>query len=75
MIYEFRTYDLKPRSVPEFEKRTAEKWEKDGRGEYSDLFGVSGEERGLCVSWRYCKIIWRNTVLARRRANAHDTRY
>ena len=25
MIYEIRTYDLKPRSLPEFEVRTTEK--------------------------------------------------
>ena len=45
MIYEFRTYDLKPRSVPEFEKRTAAKWE-EGRGDYSDLFGFWQTEAG-----------------------------
>ena len=38
MIYEIRTYDLKPRSVPEFERRTAEKL-KEGRETYSPLFG------------------------------------
>ncbi len=45
MIYEFRTYDLKPRSVPEFERRSAEKW-KEGRGSYSDLFGFWYTEAG-----------------------------
>jgi NIPSNAP protein len=35
MIYEVRTYDLKPRSVPEFEKRFGEAYEK--RKKYSEL--------------------------------------
>ena len=37
MIYEVRTYDLKPRSVPEFEKRTGEMLA--GRLKYSPLGG------------------------------------
>ncbi len=45
MIYEFRTYDLKPRSVPEFEKRAAEKME-EGRQDYSQLFGFWYTEAG-----------------------------
>lgn len=45
MIYEIRTYDLKPRSVPEFERRTAEKL-KEGRETYSPLFGFWHTEAG-----------------------------
>ncbi len=45
MIYEFRTYDLKPRSVPEFEKRAAAKI-KEGRRNYSELFGFWYTEAG-----------------------------
>ena len=45
MIYEFRTYDLQPRMVPEFEKRAAEKI-KEGRQDYSQLFGFWYTEAG-----------------------------
>ena len=45
MIYEFRTYDLQPRTVPEFEKRAAEKI-KEGRQDYSQLFGFWYTEAG-----------------------------
>ncbi len=45
MIYEFRTYDLKPRSVPDFEKRAAAKI-KEGRRNYSELFGFWYTEAG-----------------------------
>ncbi|MCY4474875.1 MAG: NIPSNAP family protein [Chloroflexi bacterium] len=45
MIYEFRTYDLKPRNVPLFEERTAEKI-KEGRQNYSQLFGFWTTEVG-----------------------------
>ena len=45
MIYEFRTYDLKPRSVPEFEKRSGAKL-KEGRLDYSTLFGFWYTEAG-----------------------------
>ena len=44
MIYEIRTYDLKPRSLPEFEKRTAEKIA--GRVKYSRLGGFWRTEVG-----------------------------
>lgn len=44
MIYEMRTYDLKPRSVPEVEKRTAEKIQ--GRVKYSPLGGFWHTEVG-----------------------------
>ena len=45
MIYEFRTYDLKPRTVPDFEKRAATKI-KEGRRNYSELFGFWYTEAG-----------------------------
>ena len=45
MIYEFRTYDLKPRTVPDFEKRAAAKI-KEGRRNYSELFGFWYTEAG-----------------------------
>ena len=45
MIYEFRTYDLKTRSVPEFEARAAAKI-KEGRQSYSQLFGFWFTEVG-----------------------------
>ena len=35
MIYEMRTYDIKPRSLPEVEKRFGEAYEK--RKKYSEL--------------------------------------
>ncbi len=44
MIYEMRTYDLKPRSVDEVEKRTAEKL--PGRLKYSPLGGFWHTEMG-----------------------------
>ena len=45
MIYEFRTYDLVTRAVPEFEARTAAKI-KEGRQNYSQLFGFWYTEVG-----------------------------
>ena len=45
MIYEFRTYDLKTRSVETFEERTAAKI-KEGRQNYSQLFGFWFTEVG-----------------------------
>lgn len=44
MIYEIRTYDLKPRSQAEFEKRFGEKL--PGRQEYSPLAGLWHTEIG-----------------------------
>ncbi|MDP6513305.1 MAG: NIPSNAP family protein, partial [SAR202 cluster bacterium] len=44
MIHEIRTYDLKPRSVPEFEKRTAAMIE--GRKNYSQVGGFWSTEVG-----------------------------
>jgi hypothetical protein len=38
MIYEMRTYDIKPRSLPEVEKRFGEAYEQ--RKKYSELAGV-----------------------------------
>ena len=44
MIYEIRTYDLKPRSLPEYERRTAEKI--GNRVKYSQLGGFWRTEIG-----------------------------
>lgn len=44
MIYEFRTYDLKPRSVPEFERAFGEKLPQ--RATYSPLGGLWHTEAG-----------------------------
>jgi len=44
MIYEIRTYDLVPRSVPEFEKRSAAMIE--GRAKYSQVGGFWSTEVG-----------------------------
>ena len=44
MIYEFRTYDLKPRGVPEFERAFGEKL--PGRVKYSPLGGLWHTEAG-----------------------------
>ena len=68
MIYEFRTYDLKPRSVPEFEKRSAEKI-KEGRLDHSDLFGFWYTEAGplnqVVHVWPYDDLNQRGDVRAR----------
>ena len=45
MIYEIRTYELKPRSLPEYERRTGEKI--PGRVKYSQLGGYWRTEVGL----------------------------
>jgi hypothetical protein len=44
MIYEFRTYDIKPGSLPEVEKRFGEAYEK--RKKYSELFAFWHTEIG-----------------------------
>ena len=44
MIHEIRTYDLKPRSLPEYERRTAEKIAR--RAEYSQVGGFWRTEVG-----------------------------
>ncbi len=68
MIYEFRTYDLKPRSTPEFERRTAEKI-KEGRLDHSDLFGFWYTEAGplnqVVHVWPYDDLNQRSDVRAR----------
>ena len=68
MIYEFRTYDLKPRSVPEFERRSAEKI-KEGRLDHSDLFGFWYTEAGplnqVVHVWPYDDLNQRGDVRAR----------
>ena len=68
MIYEFRTYDLKPRAVPEFERRSAEKI-KEGRLDHSDLFGFWYTEAGplnqVVHVWPYDDLNQRGDVRAR----------
>jgi hypothetical protein len=44
MIYEMRTYDLKPRSLPEVEKRFGEMYQK--RRKYSELAAFWHTEAG-----------------------------
>ena len=67
MIYEFRTYDLKPRSVETFEERTAAKI-KEGRQEYSQLFGFWFTEVGpinqVIHVWPYDDLEQRRRVRA-----------
>ena len=68
MIYEFRTYDLKPRSVPEFERRAAEKI-KEGRRDYSQLFGFWYTEAGplnqVVHIWPYDDLNQRRDIRAK----------
>ena len=67
MIYEMRTYDLKPRSIPEVEKRTAKKL--PGRLEYSRLGGFWHTEVGplnqVVHMWPYNDLNQRADVRAR----------
>lgn len=67
MIYEFRTYDLKPRSLPEFEKRIAEKL--PGRLAYSKLGGFWYTEVGplnqVIHIWPYEDLNQRADIRAR----------
>ena len=67
MIYEIRTYDLKPRSIPEFEKRVADKL--PGRLEYSKLGGFWHTEVGplnqVVHIWPYDDLNQRADVRAR----------
>ena len=67
MIYEFRTYDLHPRTVPDFEKGVAEKL-KEGRLDRSPLFGWWQTEAGplnqVIHVWPYDDIEHRNQVRA-----------
>ena len=67
MIYEIRTYDLEPRSIPEFESRVAEKL--PGRLEYSKLGGFWHTEVGplnqVVHIWPYDDLNQRADVRAR----------
>ena len=67
MIYEIRTYDLKPRSIPEFEKRTDEKL--PGRLAYSKLGGFWHTEIGplnqVVHIWPYDDLNQRTDIRAR----------
>jgi hypothetical protein len=64
MIYEFRTYDLKPRSVEEFEKRFGDAYEK--RKRHSELAAFWHTEVGplnqVIHVWPYQDIAERNKV-------------
>ena len=66
MIYEFRTYDLKPRSVEEFEKRFGEAYEK--RKKHSALAAFWHTEVGplnqVIHVWPYKDLTERNKVRA-----------
>jgi hypothetical protein len=66
MIYEVRTYDLKPRSVPEVEKRFGEAYEK--RKKYSELAAFWHTEIGplnqVVHVWPYKDLEERNRVRA-----------
>jgi len=66
MIFEFRTYDLKPGSLPEVEKRFGEAYEK--RKKYSELFAFWHTEIGplnqIIHVWPYKDLEERNKVRA-----------
>lgn len=66
MIYEVRTYDLKPRSLPEVEKRFGEAYEK--RKQYSELAAFWHTEIGplnqIVHVWPYKDIEERNKIRA-----------
>lgn len=66
MIYEFRTCDLKPRSVEEFEKRFGEAYEK--RKKHSELAAFWHTEVGplnqVIHVWPYKDLMERNKVRA-----------
>lgn len=66
MIYEVRTYDLKPRSLPEVEKRFGEAYEK--RKKYSELAAFWHTEIGplnqIVHVWPYKDIDERNKIRA-----------
>ncbi|MBM3223122.1 MAG: NIPSNAP family protein [Candidatus Tectomicrobia bacterium] len=67
MIYEFRTYDLKPRGVPEFERAFGEKL--PGRQTYSPLCGLWHTEAGplnqVLHVWPYEDIAQRTDIRAK----------
>src|SRR5262245_4989685 len=64
MIYEFRTYDLKPRSVEEFEKRFGDAYEK--RRKHSELAAFWHTEVGplnqVIHVWPYKDLTERNRI-------------
>lgn len=66
MIYEMRTYDIKPRSLPEVEKRFGEAYEK--RKKYSELAAFWHTEIGplnqIIHVWGYKDLEERNKVRA-----------
>ena len=66
MIYEMRTYDIKPRSLPEVEKRFAEAYEK--RKKYSELAAFWHTEIGplnqIIHVWGYKDLEERNRIRA-----------
>ncbi len=66
MIYEMRTYDLKPRAVPEFEKRFGEAYEK--RKKYSELAAFWHTEIGplnqVIHVWPYQDVEERDRIRA-----------
>jgi hypothetical protein len=66
MIYEVRTYDLKPHSVPEFEKRFGEAYEK--RKKHSELFAFFHTEIGplnqVVHIWPYKDLMEREKIRA-----------
>lgn len=68
MIYEIRTYDLKPRSLPEFLKRNEEKLQQ-GRLNYSQLFGFWYTEIGplnqVVHIWPYEDLKQRSDIRAK----------
>jgi hypothetical protein len=66
MIYEMRTYDLKPRSLPEVEKRFGEAYEK--RRKYSELGAFWHSEIGplnqIVHVWPYKDLAERDRIRA-----------
>ena len=64
MIYEMRTYDIKPRSLPEVEKRFGEAYEK--RKKYSELAAFWHTEIGplnqIIHVWGYKDLEERNKI-------------
>ncbi|MGE3539522.1 MAG: NIPSNAP family protein [Candidatus Tectimicrobiota bacterium] len=67
MIYEFRTYDLKPRTVPEFERAFGEKLPE--RLKYSPLGGLWHTEAGplnqVLHVWPYDDVAQRSAIRAK----------
>ena len=71
MIYEIRTYDLKPRMVPEYRKRFGEKL--PGRLEFSQLGGHWATEVGplnqVVAIWPYDSLVERARIRAQAEAD------